>query len=39
MGLKHESKIVDAYTMLKTQGIVKEDPTYIEKVGVKFTVI
>ncbi|XP_041363618.1 ADP-ribosylation factor-binding protein GGA3-like [Gigantopelta aegis] len=31
MGLKHETKIVDAYMMLKAQGIVKEDPTYIEK--------
>ncbi|XP_046569663.1 ADP-ribosylation factor-binding protein GGA1-like isoform X2 [Haliotis rubra] len=29
-GLTHESKIQEAYTMLKTQGIVKEDPTYVD---------
>lgn len=31
-GLPHEMKIQDAYKMLKTQGIVKEDPTYVDKV-------
>ncbi|KAJ8319036.1 hypothetical protein KUTeg_004127 [Tegillarca granosa] len=30
-GLKHEPKIMEAYTMLKQQGIVKEDPTYIDQ--------
>ncbi|KAL5018234.1 hypothetical protein ScPMuIL_003956 [Solemya velum] len=30
-GLPHEMKIQDAYKMLKTQGIVKEDPTYVDK--------
>ncbi|XP_046362673.1 ADP-ribosylation factor-binding protein GGA1-like isoform X2 [Haliotis rufescens] len=29
-GLTHECKIQEAYTMLKTQGIVKEDPTYVD---------
>ena len=32
-GLKHEPKIEEAYQMLKRQGIVKEDPTYVDKVG------
>ncbi|XP_060083663.1 ADP-ribosylation factor-binding protein GGA1-like isoform X1 [Ylistrum balloti] len=31
-GLPHETKISDAYQMLKQQGIVKEDPTYLDKV-------
>ena len=31
-GLKHESKIVEAYDMLKRQGIVTEDPVYIDQV-------
>ena len=31
-GLKHEPKIEEAYQMLKRQGIVKEDPTYVDKV-------
>lgn len=31
-GLSHENKINEAYAMLKTQGIVKEDPVYIDKV-------
>ena len=30
--LQHEPKIREAYSMLKTQGIVKEDPTYIDQV-------
>lgn len=30
-GLSHENKINEAYAMLKTQGIVKEDPVYIDK--------
>lgn len=30
-GLSHENKINEAYAMLKTQGIVKEDPLYIDK--------
>ncbi|XP_014785844.1 ADP-ribosylation factor-binding protein GGA3 [Octopus bimaculoides] len=29
--LSHEPKIGEAYAMLKTQGIVKEDPAYIDK--------
>ena len=33
LGLKHESKIIEAYSMLKRQGIVLEDPTYVEKVS------
>ena len=37
LGLKHESKIVEAYSMLKRQGIVKEDPTYVEQVDILFT--
>lgn len=32
-GLPHETKILEAYKMLKQQGIVKEDPDYIDKVG------
>ena len=32
IGLKHEPKILEAYSMLKRQGIVKDDPAYIEKV-------
>ena len=31
-GLPHEAKIKEAYQMLKRQGIVKEDPVYIDKV-------
>ncbi|KAH9495806.1 ARF-binding protein [Bulinus truncatus] len=30
-GLTHEPKIAEAYKMLKTQGIVKEDPAYMDK--------
>ncbi|XP_033755626.1 ADP-ribosylation factor-binding protein GGA1-like [Pecten maximus] len=30
-GLPHETKISEAYQMLKQQGIVKEDPTYLDK--------
>ncbi|CAG2248750.1 GGA [Mytilus edulis] len=30
-GLPQEAKILDAYKMLKQQGVVKEDPTYIDK--------
>ncbi|OWF37796.1 ADP-ribosylation factor-binding protein GGA1-like [Mizuhopecten yessoensis] len=30
-GLPHESKVLEAYQMLKQQGIVKEDPTYLDK--------
>ncbi|XP_069123669.1 ADP-ribosylation factor-binding protein GGA1-like isoform X1 [Argopecten irradians] len=30
-GLAHETKIAEAYQMLKQQGIVKEDPTYLDK--------
>ncbi|XP_048758958.2 ADP-ribosylation factor-binding protein GGA1-like isoform X5 [Ostrea edulis] len=30
-GLPHETKILEAYKMLKQQGIVKEDPDYIDK--------
>ena len=29
-GLQHEPKIAEAYQMLKRQGIVKQDPTYID---------
>ncbi|GAB1608924.1 hypothetical protein Ahia01_001177500, partial [Argonauta hians] len=29
--LNHEPKIAEAYAMLKTQGIVREDPPYIDK--------
>ena len=32
-GLPHETKIDDAYKMLKQQGVVKEDPVYMEKVN------
>lgn len=31
-GLLHENKVLEAYKMLKQQGIVKEDPDYIDKV-------
>ena len=31
-GLPHQVKIGDAYKMLKSQKIVKEDPTYMDKV-------
>ncbi|XP_077979789.1 ADP-ribosylation factor-binding protein GGA1-like [Glandiceps talaboti] len=31
IGLPHETKIGDAYQMLKKQGIVKTDPTYLDK--------
>ncbi|XP_070580159.1 ADP-ribosylation factor-binding protein GGA1-like isoform X2 [Ptychodera flava] len=31
IGLPHESKISDAYQMLKKQGIVTKDPTYIDE--------
>ena len=38
-GLPQEAKILDAYKMLKQQGVVKEDPTYIDKVrGTRITV-
>ncbi|XP_041474263.1 ADP-ribosylation factor-binding protein GGA2-like [Lytechinus variegatus] len=30
-GLPYEGKIVEAYDMLKKQGLVKEDPTYLDK--------
>ncbi|CAG5123676.1 unnamed protein product [Candidula unifasciata] len=30
-GLSHEPKIGEAYKMLKSQGIVKEDPVYMDK--------
>ncbi|XP_005091938.1 ADP-ribosylation factor-binding protein GGA1 [Aplysia californica] len=30
-GLTHEPKITEAYKMLKAQGIIKEDPTYVDK--------
>ncbi|XP_059165355.1 ADP-ribosylation factor-binding protein GGA1-like isoform X2 [Physella acuta] len=30
-GLTHEPKIGEAYKMLKAQGIIKEDPTYMDK--------
>eukprot|EP00105_Crassostrea_gigas_P019805 XP_011438416.1 PREDICTED: ADP-ribosylation factor-binding protein GGA1 isoform X1 [Crassostrea gigas] len=30
-GLPHENKVLEAYKMLKQQGIVKEDPDYIDK--------
>ncbi|XP_076459637.1 ADP-ribosylation factor-binding protein GGA1-like isoform X3 [Babylonia areolata] len=30
-GLPHETKIADAYKMLKDQHIIKEDPTYMDK--------
>ncbi|XP_030839813.1 ADP-ribosylation factor-binding protein GGA1 isoform X1 [Strongylocentrotus purpuratus] len=30
-GLPHEGKIVEAYDMLKKQGLVKEDPTYLDE--------
>ncbi|XP_025081247.1 ADP-ribosylation factor-binding protein GGA1-like isoform X2 [Pomacea canaliculata] len=30
-GLPHEAKIGDAYKMLREQGIVKQDPTYMDK--------
>lgn len=32
-GLKHEPKILEAYSMLRKQGIVKQDPTHVQKVG------
>jgi len=32
-GLPNETKIDDAYKMLKQQGVVKEDPVYMEKVN------
>ncbi|KAL4240768.1 gamma adaptin ear containing [Mactra antiquata] len=32
-GLPHEPKIKEAYIMLKQQGIVKEDPVYMDKVS------
>ena len=32
-GLPHETKMLEAYTMLKNQGIIKEDPTYMDQVG------
>lgn len=31
-GLTHEPKIGEAYKMLKAQGIIKDDPTYMDKV-------
>ncbi|KAK6170404.1 hypothetical protein SNE40_018808 [Patella caerulea] len=31
IGLPQETKIAEAYSMLKSQGIVKADPTYIDK--------
>lgn len=31
-GLPHEPKCTDAYVMLKQQGIVKEDPKYMDEV-------
>ena len=31
-GLPHEVKIGEAYKMLKQQNIIKEDPTYMDKV-------
>ena len=31
-GLPHEPKVAEAYQMLKQQGIVKEDPVYMDKV-------
>ena len=31
-GLPNETKMLEAYTMLKNQGIVKEDPTYMDQV-------
>ena len=31
-GLQQEGKIVEAYQMLKRQGIIKEDPTYVDQV-------
>ncbi|XP_074647266.1 ADP-ribosylation factor-binding protein GGA1-like isoform X2 [Tubulanus polymorphus] len=30
-GLRHETKVHEAYTMLKKQGIVKEDPSHVDK--------
>ena len=33
LGLKHETKILEAYSMLKRQAIVKEDPVHVEKVS------
>jgi ADP-ribosylation factor-binding protein GGA len=32
-GLPHETKIGEAYKMLKAQHIIKEDPTYMDKVS------
>ena len=37
-GLPHETKIGDAYKMLKEQKIIKEDPTYMDKVRVDLSV-
>ncbi|KAK3090106.1 hypothetical protein FSP39_009248 [Pinctada imbricata] len=30
-GLPHETKVAEAYKMLKTQGIVKEDPVHVDQ--------
>ncbi|GFO50273.1 ADP-ribosylation factor-binding protein gga1, partial [Plakobranchus ocellatus] len=30
-GLSHEPKITEAYKMLKAQGIVKQDPVYMDR--------
>ena len=32
-GLPHETKITEAYQMLKRQGIVTQDPTYVDDVS------
>lgn len=32
-GLRQEGKIVEAYQMLKRQGIVKDDPSYVDQVS------
>ena len=31
IGLKEQTKILDAYSMLKKQGIVKQDPKFDER--------
>ena len=33
-GLTHEPKMEEAYQMLKRQGIVKQDPTYVDQVNI-----
>jgi ADP-ribosylation factor-binding protein GGA len=35
-GLPEKTKIREAYDMLKRQGLVQSDPTYVEKVNINF---